>query len=358
MATVSLPFRTLAWEGGIDGRFLILDQRRLPREQKEIELATVAAVRDAIKSLAVRGAPALGATAAYGLVIAARAGADAAGVRQCLREGRACLASSRPTAHNLFWGLDRVARAGDGVEQDRARLLARLLAEARAIEREDAAACEAIGRHGLTLLPDPVRAMTQCNAGALATCGIGSALAPLYMAHAAGRDVAVIARETRPLLQGARLTAWELAQAGIDVTLIADAAAAHCLARGKANCIIVGADRIARNGDTANKIGTYELALAAARHRVPFFVAAPLSTFDPALRAGDAIVIEERPGEEISVIGGSLRVAPEGVCCANPAFDVTPAELITAIVTEEGVARPPYERSIDALLAGAAGAPA
>lgn len=350
MAAVTLPFRTLAWEGGIDGRFIVLDQRLLPGEKKEIVLDTVLAVRDAIRSLAVRGAPALGAAAAYGLVVAAREGADAAGVRRCLREGRVCLASSRPTAHNLFWGLDRVARADDGAEQDRTRLLERLLLEARAIEREDAAACEAIGRHGLALLPDPVRAMTQCNAGALATCGIGSALAPLYMAHAAGRDVAVIARETRPLFQGARLTAWELAQAGIDVTLIADAAAAHCIARGGANCIIVGADRIARNGDTANKIGTYELALAAARHGVPFFVAAPRSTFDPAMRTGDAIVIEERPGEEISVIGGRLRVAPEGVRCANPAFDVTPAELIAAIITEQGVARPPYERSIGELL--------
>ncbi len=345
-----LPFRTLAWEGSVDGRFVVLDQRLLPGETKEIVLNSVGDVYDAIKTLAVRGAPALGAAAAYGLVVAARAGTTTEDVRRCLREGRKLLASSRPTAHNLFWGLDRVARADDGKERDRTRLLECLLREAQAIEQEDAAACEAIGCHGAPLLPDPVHAITQCNAGALATCGIGSALAPIYLAHAAGRAVKVIARETRPLLQGARLTAWELSQAGIEVTVIADGAAAHMLARGKANCAIVGADRIARNGDTANKIGTYGLALAAQRHRIPFFVAAPTSTFDPTIASGAQIEIEERSGDEVAFLLGALRAAPEGVPCANPAFDVTPGELITAIITEKGVARPPFERTIAALL--------
>jgi methylthioribose-1-phosphate isomerase len=348
MVTIRMPFRTLAWEGGIDGRFIILDQRKLPREKVEIELATVEQVFDAIQGLAVRGAPALGAAAGYGLVVAARRGVDAAGVRARLAEGKSLIERSRPTARNLFWALDRVAAAARG--SDRESLLASLLAEAQAIETEDRAACMAIGRLALAVLPRPIRAMTHCNAGALASCGIGTALAPLYVAHAQGLDVAVWAGETRPLLQGARLTAWELSQAGIPVTLLADSARAHLLKLGRVNCIIVGADRIARNGDTANKIGTYDLAVLAHRHRLPFMVAAPSSTFDRTVAHGGEIPIEERSRDEVVTLFSGERIAPEGVTCFNPAFDVTPAELITAIVMEKGVARPPFERSLGELL--------
>ena len=348
--TISLPFRTLSWDGGIDGRFFILDQRRLPHEQVTIELDTVERVFEAIRTLAVRGAPALGAAAAYGLVLAARTGRNAAEVREALSRGKAFLAGSRPTAHNLFWALDRVAAAQENLQADREGLLEALLAAARRIEEEDRSACERIGRHALALLPDPIRAMTHCNAGALATCGIGTALAPFYAARAAGRDVAVYARETRPLLQGARLTAWELDRAGIPVTVIADGAAAHILKLGRVNCVIVGADRIARNGDAANKIGTYGLALAAARHGVPFYVAAPMSTFDLAVPHGDAIAIEERSPREVAEFFDKGPVAPEGIACANPAFDVTPADLITALITERGVAQPPTEETISSVL--------
>ena len=347
---ITLPFHTLAWNGGINGQFFILDQRLLPRERVEIELNTVEKVFDAIKTLAVRGAPAIGGAAAYGLVVAARAGKDAAEVRERLARGKEYLASSRPTAYNLFYALDRVAAAAEGVASDRETIIEALLDEARRFEEEDRAACERIGHAALALLPDPIRALTHCNAGALATCGIGTALSPFYVAQAEGRDVTVFASETRPLLQGARLTAWELHEAGINVTILADSARAHLLKLGKVNCIIVGADRIARNGDAANKIGTYDCAIAADRHGIPFYVAAPLSTFDPSMASGDDIVIEERSEKEVTHFFDQGPTAPAGVPALNPAFDVTPAELITAVITDKGVAQPPNEETIGALI--------
>lgn len=343
---IELPFRTLAWEGGVDGRFLILDQRKLPAEQVEIELDTVQKVFDAIRTLAVRGAPAIGAAAGYGLVVAARGGTTSADVRMRLDEAQTYLASSRPTAYNLFGALSRVARACAGIALSRDGILNLLLQEAHKIEAEDRTACERIGRHAVALLPDPIRAMTHCNAGALATCGIGTALAPFYVAQAEGRDLKVYACETRPLLQGARLTAWELTEAGIDAALLVDSARAHILKLGYVNCVVVGADRIASNGDAANKIGTYDLALAAKAHGVPFYVAAPLSTFDPSIATGEEIKIEERPQEEVACLLPGARTAVEGATCINPAFDVTPAELITAIVTEQGVIAPPSAATV------------
>ncbi len=350
---IVLPFRTLAWEGEFHGRFLILDQRRLPRESVEIELETVEHVFEAIRTLAVRGAPAIGAAAAYGLVIGARRGKDAGEIRRLLHETASYLAGARPTARNLFWALNRVERAADAAAgtADPDTLLRTILSEAQAIEAEDRAACEAIGRHAMELLSEPVRAMTHCNAGALATCGIGTALAPLYVAHAWGREVSVLACETRPLLQGARLTAWELSQAGIDVAVCADSARAHLIRLGRVNCVIVGADRIARNGDAANKIGTYDLAIVAERHGIPVYVAAPLSTFDAGTAHGKDIPIEERSGVEVANLFDTGPIVPGGVPCLNPAFDVTPAALITAIVTEKGVAHPPNEETVGALLA-------
>jgi len=344
-----LPFRSLRWEGGIDGRFLILDQRKLPLRKEELELETAEDVFRAIRTLAVRGAPAIGAAAGYGLVLAARGGRNAEEIRRRLEEGKKYLADSRPTARNLFWALDRVAAAAEN-ETEGEEILEALLAEARRIEEEDRRACSAIGRLGAELLPDPVHALTHCNAGALATCGIGTALAPFYVAAGNGREVTVYACEARPLLQGARLTAWELLQAGIEVRLLVDSARAHLMARGNVNCVVVGADRITRNGDTANKIGTYDLAVLAERHRIPFYVAAPASTFDLDAARGSEIPIEERDEEEVALCYEGRRIAPEGVRCLNPAFDVTPASLITAIVTEKGVIERPDEEKILRLL--------
>jgi methylthioribose-1-phosphate isomerase len=349
---LTLPFQPIAWEGGTDGRLRLLDQRALPHRETSLVLTTAQEVFDAIRTLAVRGAPAIGAAAGYGLVLGARQGADPPEVRRKLRETKEFLAGARPTARNLFWALDRVAAAADRAGADRNEILEAILREARAIEAEDRLACERIGRALLELLPEPIRAMTHCNAGALATCGIGTALAPFYVAQATGRDVTVFSCETRPLLQGARLTTWELSRAGIPVSLLADSARAHLLKLGRVNAVVVGADRIARNGDAANKIGTYDLAVLARRHGVPFFVAAPLSTFDPQAPDGDAIEIEERPADEVACIPGHGRIAPPGIDCLNPAFDVTPAELITAIVTERGVAKPPNPETVGELLAG------
>jgi methylthioribose-1-phosphate isomerase len=303
----------------------LLDQRLLPREEKWLEYRTASDVAEAIKTMVVRGAPAIGVAAAFGMALAAQNGEDLDAAAKTLK-------ASRPTAVNLAWAVDRMLgkRGGD------------LVAEAEAINREDVASCMAIGRHGAALLGDRVTVLTHCNAGALATAGYGTALGVIRAAVESGKRVAVFADETRPYLQGARLTAWELQQDGIDVTLITDNMSGHFFQQGQFDAVVVGADRIAANGDAANKIGTYTVAVLANAHGVPFYVAAPFSTIDPACPSGAEIPIEERSAEEVTDIFGA-RVAPEGVAVRHPAFDVTPARLITAIITERGVFRAPYE---------------
>lgn len=311
------------------------------------DLASLDEVADAIRTLAVRGAPAIGVAAAMGLAAAGAAEhargafADAAAARQFLEAGAAMLRGTRPTAVNLMWGLDRMLVALQRASGDAAALVAAMREEAERIRLDDVAMCEALGRHGRTLLTDGMRVLTHCNAGALATAGMGTALAPLYVAKADGVHVEVFADETRPLLQGARLTAWELSQAGIPVTLITDGMAGSLMAAGKVDMVIVGADRIAANGDAANKIGTYALAVLAKHHKIPFIVVAPSSTVDRAIATGAEIPIEERAAEEVTQVAGT-RVAAEGARVFNPAFDVTPAALISHIVTEDGVLCAPY----------------
>ena len=332
------------WAPGGDA-VRIIDQRRLPGSLVERDLRTVSEVCDAIATLAVRGAPAIGVAAAMGLVasVAPLAGEWAGVFLDRLRAHAAAIRRTRPTAVNLPWAVDRMlARAERERGGSTQAVLAALRDEATAIYDEDRAMCEAIGRHGESLLADGARVLTHCNAGALATAGIGTALAPVYAAARAGRRIHVYADETRPLLQGSRLTAWELQQAGIPVTVLADSMAASLMRRGEVDLCIVGADRIAANGDVANKIGTYALALAARAHDVPFYVAAPSSTIDPATRTADEIVIEERDGAEV-VAGIAGVTAPPGVRVYNPAFDVTPAGLVSAIVTDRGVVRGPYD---------------
>ncbi len=317
----------------------LIDQRKLPGSLVHWDCRTVAEVEEAIRTLAVRGAPAIGIAAAYGVVLgavlAAGAGED---VALAAREASAGLRQTRPTAVNLFWALDRMNRVLDRDMGDPAGLLTALRAEADAIMNEDLDTGRRIAQAGLAVLPEgPVTVLTHCNAGGLATSGWGTALAPLYAAAAMGKKLTVFADETRPLLQGSRLTAWEMANAGIDVRVLVDGASASVLRRGDVDVVIVGADRVARNGDTANKIGTYGVALAAREAGVPFYVAAPLSTFDPAVPDGDAIPVEERAALE--VLGEN---APEGVGALNPAFDVTPAALIRGWITEAGILQPPF----------------
>ncbi len=320
---------TLRWKGD---HLELLDQRKLPEEIVYVTCRTAGETATAIRDMVVRGAPAIGCAAAFGIVLDAKRNAD-------LAQANAVLASSRPTAVNLFWALERMRGAADPE------------AEAVAIFAEDLAANRTMGAFGAALVPDGARIMTHCNAGALATAGHGTALGVIRSVRDAGKRVSVIANETRPYLQGARLTAWEMVQEKIPVTLITDNMAGHLISRGEVDLIIVGADRIAANGDTANKIGTYTLAVLAARHRLPFYVAAPLSTFDPAIADGAHIPIEERPPDEVTGYRG-VRWAPEGVKVSNPAFDVTPAELITAIITERGVLAPPDPHGIERMLAG------
>jgi len=329
-----MTFRTLWFE---DGALHLLDQRRLPAQVEIVQARTARETAQAIREMIVRGAPAIGCAAAYGLALAARSGEDFA------EAGRALL-DSRPTAVNLRWAVERLSAV-------QPRTFEALRAEADRVLAEDLAACRAIGRHGAALVPDGRGILTHCNAGGLATAGYGTALGVVRAALEAGKKCAVFADETRPWLQGARLTAWELLQDGIPVTLLPDAAAASLLSSGRIGCVVVGADRIARNGDTANKIGTYPLALAAKAAQVPFFVAAPTSTVDLRASSGREIPIEERAPSEVTHLAGS-RVAAEGVQVFNPAFDVTPSRYIAAIVTERGVARPPYEQTLAALLAG------
>jgi methylthioribose-1-phosphate isomerase len=333
----------------------LLDQRRLPEEEVYLTLRSVEEVARAIESLAVRGAPAIGCTAAFGVARAAVASPARSlpELKGDLEAARERLARTRPTAVNLFWALRRMGDAGDAALAEPGATVAsvreRLVREAQAILEEDVAACRALGEFGLPLVPEGARILTHCNAGALATGGYGTALGVVRAAVRAGRRVSVIADETRPFLQGARLTAWELDRDGIPVTVITDSMAAHLMRSGEVDLVVVGADRIAANGDVANKIGTYGLAVLARQHGIPFYVAAPLSTVDLATPTGDEIPIEERGREEVAELGARPLV-PKGVPVRHPAFDVTPAALVDAIITERGVASAPYDASLASLL--------
>lgn len=328
----------------------LLDQRLLPTEETTVVCTDWPAVADAIKAMVVRGAPAIGITAAYGVALAARH-------RQprldALRDALDGLAATRPTAVNLFWALRRMQTRLEALATaPAAEARAALEAEAIAIHDEDRAMCAAMGRHGAALLPDRARVLTHCNTGALATGGDGTALAVIRRAWRDGRLTRVYADETRPFLQGARLTAWELHREGIPTHVITDGMAAFMMARGEIDAVIVGTDRVAANGDVANKIGTYGLAVLAAAHGLPFYVAGPTSTLDLATPDGSAIAIERRPDREVTHIGPT-RIVPEGVAVENPAFDITPARLVTAIITEHGVIRPPDPAALAAHVARA-----
>jgi methylthioribose-1-phosphate isomerase len=322
---------------------VMIDQRRLPREEVFVTCRTYEDVAEAIRSMAIRGAPAIGVAAAMGVALGVQQDADFETV--C-----SALAATRPTAVNLFWAIERMRRVHASLaaasRQERVRAMA---AEARQIRLEDIATCRAIGRNGAELVPDGKTVLTHCNAGALATAGYGTALGVIRAAVEAGKKIDVFAGETRPFLQGARLTAWELQQDGIRTTLITDNMAGHFLHSGRIGCVVVGADRIAANGDVANKVGTYSLAVLAKENGVPFYVAAPVSTFDLTLASGDLIPIERRAASEVTHVFG-VPVAPENIAVENPAFDITPARYVAAIICERGVARPPYQQSLAALV--------
>ncbi|MCL6649946.1 MAG: S-methyl-5-thioribose-1-phosphate isomerase [Chloroflexi bacterium] len=334
---VSQRERTVSWR---DGRIRLIDQTRLPQEVVWLEIADEATLAEAIRRLQVRGAPAIGAAAAFGLALAANASPATTleALRADLAAAAARLRVTRPTAVNLFWAIDRVLAVEASTV---AELRAAVLAEAERIAQEDIAACQAIGRYGAALLPAAASILTHCNAGALATVDYGTALGVVRAGWEQGKVRHVFVDETRPLLQGARLTAWELAADGIPLTLITDSMAGYFFQCGAIDAVVVGADRIAANGDVANKIGTYTLAVLAREHGIPFYVAAPTSTIDLNTPSGAAIPIEERDPNEVTTIAGQ-RVAPAGVPAANPAFDVTPARYLSAIITETGVLRPPF----------------
>jgi methylthioribose-1-phosphate isomerase len=323
---------TIAWR---DGRVRVLDQRELPARVRYVDCETVAQLCDAISSLAIRGAPALGAAGAFGVALAACTSRTARQVHVAAER----VAATRPTAVNLRWGVEQGLAA---YEREGA---AGALAAAQRIAEEDIARNRRIGVHGATIVPREAQILTHCNAGALACVGYGTALGVVRGAVEAGKDVHVWVDETRPVLQGARLTAWELDRLGIDATLVADTAAASLMGRGAVDLVVVGADRIAANGDVANKIGTYGLAVLARHHGIPFYVAAPVSTIDLATKSGADIDIEERDPAEVTAVRGTV-LAPAGIPAHNPAFDVTPARLVSGIVTEVGIARPPYGRSL------------
>ncbi|MDW8061331.1 MAG: S-methyl-5-thioribose-1-phosphate isomerase [Nitrososphaerota archaeon] len=332
------------------GSLYILDQNLLPGRVEYIECRSAEDVADCIVRMRIRGAPAIGVAAAYGLalsIVRYQAG-DLEGLRNELERAYKLLRSTRPTAYNLFWALDRVRRRIlEACSVNEAKEIA--LNEAMRIEEEDIEANRRIGLYGKELIEDGDRILTHCNAGALATAGWGTALGVIRSAVADGKKVKVYATETRPKLQGARLTAFELLNEGIPVTLITDGMVGFVMARGYIDKVVVGADRIALNGDTANKIGTYTIAVLARRHGIPFYIAAPTSTIDPGIRSGDNIPIEYRSQDEVLEIGG-VRIAPDGVEALNPAFDITPGELITAIITEKGIVRPPYIENIPRIL--------
>jgi methylthioribose-1-phosphate isomerase len=348
------PVKTIEWA---DGAARLIDQTLLPTELRTLDVSDVQTMWEAIKVLRVRGAPAIGIAAAFGLYLAVRhtQATTFADFKREVDEAAAYLASSRPTAVNLFWALKRMQRLVDAQSHlPIPTILESMLAAAQAMIDEDNAVCRAIGEYGAALLKPrqthapaqaPVTILTHCNAGGLATAQWGTALAPVYVAAEQGRAVAVYADETRPLLQGARLTAWELQQAGIPVTLITDNMAATVMSQGKVDAVIVGTDRVAANGDVANKVGTLGVAILAKEFGVPFYVAAPLSSIDMSLASGDLIPIEERNAEEVTA-GFGRRTAPLGVHVYNPAFDVTPHRYVTALITEKGVVRAPFEEGL------------
>ncbi|MEQ8768700.1 MAG: S-methyl-5-thioribose-1-phosphate isomerase [Planctomycetota bacterium] len=339
------PVMTIAWKGELPGELVLLDQTKLPAEEVYLDCRTVEDVFGAIRRLSVRGAPAIGVAAAYGVLVGIQHAKDAE-LGSAFDATVARLAESRPTAVNLFWALDRMKRTFEATAGDEpSRRKRRLLEEAQTIHEEDRRMCADIGRHGAELLADGHRVLTHCNAGALATGGLGTALSVVYTAARQGKKLSVYADETRPLLQGARLTAWELSRADIPVTVICDGMVGTVMRQGRVDAVIVGADRITARGDVANKIGTYTVSVVAARHGVPFYVAAPVSTFDFDIVNGDDVPIEERSAEEITEGFGS-RTAPYGVSTYNPAFDITPAENITAIITERGVIENPSEEKV------------
>lgn len=338
-----MTFRTLEWTGDA---LLLLDQRALPAEETVLRYTDAAGVAGAISTMVVRGAPAIGVAAAFGLVLSVRSAAlENRPWRAAFREAADMLGATRPTAVNLFWAIERMRRAAATQPDDPEEAGRMLEREAVAVCEEDVDANRRMGEHGAVLIPDDSSVLTHCNAGALATAGYGTALGVVRAAVSAGKRVHVFVDETRPFLQGARLTAWELMKDGIPCTLVTDNMAAKLMRDGRVQAAIVGADRIARNGDVANKIGTYGVAVLCRAHKVPFYVAAPCSTIDASMRTGKEIPIEERNGSEVSHLMGK-RVAPEGVAVYNPAFDVTPARYVSAIVTEKGVLRPPFARAI------------
>lgn len=341
--------QSLRW---IDQTLSLLDQRLLPEETLYLPLTTPQEVWEAIRELKVRGAPAIGIAAAYGVVLGVLSfkGTSQDLLAEVNRHSE-YLATSRPTAVNLFWALDRIkAKAAllvqEGVSTD--ETIQALLVEAKLIQAEDEATNRAIGEHALTLFKDGMGVLTHCNAGGLATAKYGTALAPFYLALEQGIHLKVFADETRPVLQGARLTAFELQQAGVDVTLICDNMAGHVMSKGWIQAVIVGTDRVAANGDVANKIGTYSVAVLAKAHNIPFYVACPLSTIDLSTPTGADIPIEERHSDEVS-LGFGKRTAPKGVTVYNPAFDITPSELVTAIITEKGIIKAPYAQALKSL---------
>lgn len=336
-----MSVQAISWTAS--GAVRVLDQRALPEAEIERELESAEAVADAIRQLQVRGAPLIGIAAAMGLVAGTRElrGATRAAFLARVTQLVQLLGAARPTAVNLAWALARMARVAAETPGDGSALWERLHAEATAIWEEDRAMCRRIGEHGLGLVADGANVLTHCNAGALATGGIGTALAPVYLAHEQGRRLHVYVDETRPVLQGARLTAWELMHAGIACTIITDGAAGALMRQARVDVVLVGADRICANGDFANKIGTYSLAVLARHHGVPFYCAAPWSTVDATLADGDLIPIEQRAPEEVTTMAGR-PTAPQGAAALNPAFDVTPARYVTAYITDRGVVQPPF----------------
>ena len=349
-----MPVETIKWVGDANGYAELIDQTLLPGEFRMVAVRDPQTMWQAIKTLQVRGAPAIGIAAAYGVVLGLQKvddNAPASSALRCVEETTAYLATSRPTAVNLFWALDRMQHAAEvtvshaGSSATTAKLKTALLDQAQAIRSEDAATCRAIGGHGAVLIKDGHNLLTHCNAGGLATADYGTALAPMFTAHEQGRRFRVYVDETRPLLQGARLTAWELLQAGISATLICDNMAGFLMQQKKVDLIITGADRIAANGDTANKIGTYSLAVLARVHGIPFYIAAPSSTFDLSIPDGGGIPIEERLADEVRSCGPRVT-APAEVEVYNPAFDVTPRDYITGIITERGIITRPDREAI------------
>ncbi|MHB1566962.1 MAG: S-methyl-5-thioribose-1-phosphate isomerase [Acidiferrobacter sp.] len=343
-----MKIETLRWN---HDTLEMIDQRILPAAFQYVAYDSAAGVADGIRSMVVRGAPAIGVAAAYGVALEARRlkGSSAADFQAGMERGFAVLAQSRPTAVNLFWALARMRAVWEGGgPHDPATVAARLLAEAHAMLADDVAINRAMGRHGAELLADGARVLTHCNAGALATAGWGTALGVLRSAVEAGKKIAVIADETRPFLQGARLTAWEMVQENIPVTLITDNMSGFMMSQGEIDAVIVGTDRVAANGDVANKIGTYMVAVLAQRHKIPFYVACPLSTIDRTVACGADIPIEERAAAEVTGFG-EHQWAAHGVFVRNPAFDVTPAALVTALITEKGVVHEPNTARIAAL---------